>query len=156
GGLGFRDFRALNQALLAKQGWWLLKDPSSLAARVLKGRYYPHSSFLKINPNCQGSWIWKSILYGRDLLLSGIGWQLGDGSSFNFLDDNWLFPNGPNKVLLKASAPLPIPNLPFFQKNGWWIKNCLEQYFDSSSVQENLQILIPPLPHQGFPCLGLH
>ncbi|CAN0883939.1 LINE-1 reverse transcriptase homolog [Linum grandiflorum] len=34
GGLGFRDFRALNLALLAKQGWWLATCPNSLAAKV--------------------------------------------------------------------------------------------------------------------------
>lgn len=33
-------------ALLVKQGWRLLQNPDSLAAKILKEKYYPHGTFL--------------------------------------------------------------------------------------------------------------
>lgn len=41
GGVGFRNFRLLNQTLLARQAWRLIANPESLCAQVLKARYYP-------------------------------------------------------------------------------------------------------------------
>ncbi|CAN0875979.1 Uncharacterized mitochondrial protein AtMg00310 [Linum grandiflorum] len=46
GGLAFCSLEHLNKALLAKQGWFLLTDPRSQAPIRLKGKYFPHSSFL--------------------------------------------------------------------------------------------------------------
>ena len=46
GGLGFRDLKAYNLALLAKQGWRLQNNPHSLVYRVLKARYFPNIDFL--------------------------------------------------------------------------------------------------------------
>ncbi|KAK2637573.1 hypothetical protein Ddye_032365 [Dipteronia dyeriana] len=40
-GLDFRELNILNKAVLAKQCWRLIKVPNSLAAKVLKHRYFP-------------------------------------------------------------------------------------------------------------------
>lgn len=47
GGMGFGDLKAFNLALLGKQGWWILQNPTSLVHRVLKAKYFAKSSFME-------------------------------------------------------------------------------------------------------------
>ena len=46
GGLGFRDLKAFNIALLAKQGWHLQSNTRSLVYHVLKACYFLDRDFL--------------------------------------------------------------------------------------------------------------
>ncbi|XP_070677505.1 uncharacterized protein [Malus domestica] len=68
GGLGFRNFSDFNDALLAKQCWRLLSDPSSLWASVMKARYFLHCSFWDAVKGGRASWAWTSLLVGREAL----------------------------------------------------------------------------------------
>lgn len=45
GGLGYRDLRQFNLALLAKQEWFVLKYPESMIAKISMVRYFPHTDF---------------------------------------------------------------------------------------------------------------
>lgn len=79
GELGFRDMEDFNQALLAKQAWKLLNEPDSLLAKVYKGRYYSAKDFIDCGKGFRPSYVWRSILYGRDLLKRGLIMSVGDG-----------------------------------------------------------------------------
>ena len=64
GGLGFKDFELFNLAMLARQAWRLLQNPDSLAARVLKGIYFPNSSILQATLGGHPSQVWRAIMEG--------------------------------------------------------------------------------------------
>ncbi|KAK9672291.1 hypothetical protein RND81_12G089800 [Saponaria officinalis] len=46
GRMVFRDFRKFNMALLGKHAWRLMTDNECLLSRVMRGKYYPDTSFL--------------------------------------------------------------------------------------------------------------
>jgi hypothetical protein len=47
GGMGFRELHIFNLAMLARQSWRMLQNPSSLCAVVLKALYFPDASILQ-------------------------------------------------------------------------------------------------------------
>lgn len=68
GGLGFRELESFNSDLLAKQCWRLFTDPQSLAAKVLKNKYFRHSNLLHAKLGFRPSPIWKSLWGSMGLL----------------------------------------------------------------------------------------
>jgi hypothetical protein len=79
GGLGFRNLHSFNTALLAKQCWQLIHNPQSLFYRVFKARYFPACSFTEAQLGSNPSFLWRSILSGREVLNKGLRWHNEEG-----------------------------------------------------------------------------
>jgi len=90
GGLGFRDLVLFNKAMLAKQGWRILQEPSSLTAQILKAKYYPKNSFLQASLGSRPSFAWRSIANARPLLRKGLVWRVGNGKDIKVWGEQWL------------------------------------------------------------------
>lgn len=102
GGLGFRDVRLFNQALISKIAWRLILKPECLLSRILLGKYCHNASFLKVALAASSSHRWKGILWGRELLLDHLGKAIGDGESTRVWTDNWICTSSD----LKPSGPV--------------------------------------------------
>ncbi|KAK9901015.1 hypothetical protein M0R45_002308 [Rubus argutus] len=105
GGLGFRDLESFNLALLAKQCWIILKNPSALWVRILKARYFNNCNFFQAKIGSRSSWAWSSILAGRETISCGARWQVNNGKYIQVWEDRWI-PNIPDGKL----HPLPTSN----------------------------------------------
>ena len=61
GGLGFRDLKCFNHALLAKQMWRLYDGGDTLLHKVLKARYFKNSGVLEAIRGHDPSYAWRSM-----------------------------------------------------------------------------------------------
>uniref|UniRef100_A0A803PV88 Reverse transcriptase domain-containing protein n=1 Tax=Cannabis sativa TaxID=3483 RepID=A0A803PV88_CANSA len=141
GGLGFRSLVAHNQAMLAKQAWRVLSNPTSLLATVLKAKYFHHNDFLKAKLGHSPSYTWSSLLWGRDLLKHGLVWKIGNGCSVRTFEDPWI-PDMKSPCLGSNDLP-PVETVDFFiDHQGFWNRDKLNYYFDNLSVSSILRVPI--------------
>ena len=90
GGMGFRDLKAFNLALLAKQGWRIQQSPNSLIHRVLKAKYFARSFFMDTQVGRNPSYIWRSIVAARPVIKEGAKWVVGDGRIIKIWEEKCL------------------------------------------------------------------
>lgn len=91
GGLGIRDLKKVNTALLGKLGWELLNKGRATGAKIMRNKYIRNGiNFMSENIPSEGSNIWKAVKSTRDMLNKGLRWRIGDGERVRFWEDVWL------------------------------------------------------------------
>ena len=90
GGMGFKNLKHFNLALLAKQRWRLQIGHDSLIYRVLKAKYFPRCDFVHASIGNNPSYTWRSIMAAQSLVKYGLRWRVGNGASICTWEDRWL------------------------------------------------------------------
>ncbi|XP_057416181.1 uncharacterized protein LOC130710823 [Lotus japonicus] len=147
GGLGFRDFKSFNLALVAKNWWRIYNYPDSLLGKVFKSVYFSSVRMECAKKGYRPSYAWSSILKTSSMIQKGSCWRIGDGSRVRIWEDNWLA-NGPpvkfrqdvvDELGLAKVADLMLPD------NGGWNVPLLEWTFCPATAA---RIMSVPLPRQ--------
>uniref|UniRef100_A0A803L0F3 Reverse transcriptase zinc-binding domain-containing protein n=1 Tax=Chenopodium quinoa TaxID=63459 RepID=A0A803L0F3_CHEQI len=144
GGLGFRNMRNFNRSLLGKQAWRILTNEDSLVARVLKGKYYPHSSLMEAKVYSNSSYTWRSIMGARDVLWKGARKPVGNGSTVHIWKDPWV-PTLPDFKVFSSSRD--NGEGPTFVRDLWannsWNNAALSLLFSPTEIKEICNIPVP-------------
>ncbi|CAD6337949.1 unnamed protein product [Miscanthus lutarioriparius] len=137
GGMGFWDMRSFNLAMLGKQGWRLITRPNSLCARVLKGRYYHDTKFLRTTRKKHASSTWRAILAGRDVQQRGLIRRVVDGDSTTIWGDRWIADHFDARPITPSVAGHPNLVSELLTTSGSWNVEA-QLYCDSRWVEEML------------------
>ncbi|CAL2240124.1 unnamed protein product [Prunus armeniaca] len=129
GGLGFKNFEAFNKAMVAKQAWRILEKPTSLVVKILKARYFPHDDFMQASLGSSSSMIWKSILWGREVIEDGLIWRVGNGASIRVFQDRWIPKPFTFKPLTDRGLDWNTTISDLLTASGSWNLPLLEQHF---------------------------
>lgn len=83
GGLGIRDATASNDAFLINQAWRIWRNDDTMLAKFIRLKHCRRTDFLNTISHI-GSHSWKALIRGRNLLKTGLQWEVGTGHHINF------------------------------------------------------------------------
>ncbi|CAA7053003.1 unnamed protein product [Microthlaspi erraticum] len=147
GGLGIRKISPMNKALLAKIGWRLLNDETSLWARVLRSKYRVgdiHDTAWLVG---KGTWssTWRSVALGiREVLQPSHAWVMGDGKKILFWTDKWLMGNilRDEEVTPAPEALLCLPASEFWIDGVGWDLTRIAPYVPETTQLELASVVV--------------
>ncbi|XP_016737238.1 uncharacterized protein [Gossypium hirsutum] len=131
GGLGIRELRLFNVALLGRQVWRLINYRDTLCYKVLSAMYFSQGDVFQPKSMDKPSFTWKSIAKAAQELYDGFGWTVGNDKSIKIWHDNWGFEglSGQSicldKRLVKEEYACDLFN---DSKNGWDKNKVLDIY----------------------------
>ncbi|XP_057444610.1 uncharacterized protein LOC130736850 [Lotus japonicus] len=150
GGLGFRDFKPFNLALVEKNWWRIYTKPESLLARIFKAVYFNNCDLRLAKKGFRPSYAWSSIMKISWIFESGGMWRIGDGTKVNLWTDKW-FPSGSSPIyrqdLAVELALSKVANLINHEQHSWK-RDLIEHVFSPSTAEEIISI---PLSINGGP-----
>lgn len=67
-----------------------MTNPNSFVAKILKARYFPRSSVLDASLGFNPSFIWRSIMAAKDIVIIESRIQIGSGQQVLIGNEPWL------------------------------------------------------------------
>ncbi|KAH1203108.1 putative ribonuclease H protein [Glycine max] len=143
GGLGIKDIKVLNKALLFKWKWMLFHQPDHLWNRILVSKYKGWRGLDQGPKKHYFSTWWADLRaiiqhQSMNVALNQICWKVGRGDKFLFWEDPWVDEGTPLKdqfpELFRISSQrlCRVADVGFCSENGWvWNLSWRRHLFDN-------------------------
>ncbi|KAH7542921.1 hypothetical protein FEM48_Zijuj02G0126500 [Ziziphus jujuba var. spinosa] len=144
--IGFRRFKDMNLAILAKLGWKLASGEECLWKRMMKAKYLRNETFFSYTPKKDASWVWKGIVKSRYILRKWVCFHIEDSTAIDLWKDMWVL-NLPNKCPIAREETA----IPYWRRvyelwdfsNLNWKADVVRQLFDDDSAEAILKLEWP-------------
>lgn len=67
-----------------------MENPKLIISKVFKARYFINNDIIEAPLGPNPSYIWRSLIWSRDILHKGIFWKVGKGDRINTRKDAWI------------------------------------------------------------------
>lgn len=129
---------------LGKIDWKIISDPDSLISKFFfLNKYYSNQSFLLVKPSSSASWGWRSILWGRDILIHGLKWRMGNRDNIHIGEDWLLGMMNPIRFNSATTSYLSLKVKELYDANCQWRRPLLPILFPSQEVDAITALHIP-------------
>ena len=138
GGMGFKQQKPFNLAILAKQCWRLQMGQNSLVYHVFKEKYFPNCDFVEASLGNNPSYVWQSLMVAQKFVQNGLRWQIVNGFNVQVWKDKWLPSSSTYRVIsprLNSPADLQVSKL-IDLDNKCWNLHLSKQLFLLFEVEE--------------------
>lgn len=96
-------------------------------AKVLKALYFKKTDFLNAKLGHKPSFIWRSILWGRQMLHQGLRWRIGSGEQVKIYNCNWIPRPSTFKIVSAPTLPLEATVFLFINDEHNWNEALIKQ-----------------------------
>lgn len=149
GGMGFKDFSYFNLSFLAKQGWRISQNETSLLHKIYQARYFPNSSLFDSHLSANPSYLQRGIWQAKKWLEKGCIQRIGDGTKVCIWKDSWILgvnqPLTPHEHVDLDPLVATVDHL-FDKRHLGWNVQTLNMYFPPSISIVILKILLGSNP----------
>lgn len=89
GGLGIKNLKAFNTALLEILVWQLGAVQDRIWVKIVKAKYYPNGTLLETKVTRNTSSLWKALQECKVRVAQRVKWEIGDGRDIELKGQPW-------------------------------------------------------------------
>lgn len=141
-GLGLRQAKDFNMALILKLAWQFLTNRNRLWVKFMNAKYLKDLPLQWASAKCTHSIIWRSILKSRDIFFLKAHKTLANGENTNIWFDSWIPDLEDFRPPDQSSTFLTSVHQLINSKTSLWDPNVINYYFDTSIAAAIMKVQI--------------